>query len=58
MTYYFIIVTYATNEELTEAIERTNDHDQPRKMALDIFKSTKTPNNSGLRPVLVSINYR
>ncbi|KAG2224052.1 hypothetical protein INT45_004933 [Circinella minor] len=49
-------ITYATNEELTEAIERTNDYDQPRKMALDIYKSTKTPKNSGLRPVLVHIH--
>ncbi|KAI9488079.1 Alpha/Beta hydrolase protein [Zychaea mexicana] len=49
-------ITYATNEETTEAIELTNDYDQPRKMALDIYKWSKAPKNSGLRPVLVHIH--
>ncbi|KAI9277238.1 Alpha/Beta hydrolase protein [Phascolomyces articulosus] len=49
-------ITYATNEESTEAIERTNDYDQPRRMALDIFKWGKAPKSSGLRPVLVHIH--
>ena len=47
------IVTYATNEESAQAIASTNDYDQPRRLALDIFKSSKAPANAGLRPVLV-----
>ncbi|KAI8149205.1 Alpha/Beta hydrolase protein [Fennellomyces sp. T-0311] len=49
-------IGYATNEEITEAIALTNDYDQPRKMSLDIYKWTKAPKSSGLRPVLVHIH--
>lgn len=49
-------ITYATNEESAEAIASTNDYDQPRRMALDIFKSSKAPASTGLRPVLVHIH--
>lgn len=48
-------VTYATNEESAEAIASTNDYDQPRRMALDIFKWSKAPANAGLRPVVVRV---
>ncbi|CDH50578.1 esterase lipase [Lichtheimia corymbifera JMRC:FSU:9682] len=49
-------ITYATNEESAEAIASTNDYDQPRRMALDIFKWSKAPANAGLRPVVVHIH--
>ncbi|KAI9310109.1 Alpha/Beta hydrolase protein [Dichotomocladium elegans] len=49
-------ITYATNEESAEAIALTKDYEQPRKMALDIYKCAKAPKESGLRPVLVHIH--
>ncbi|KAI7877509.1 alpha/beta-hydrolase [Lichtheimia hyalospora FSU 10163] len=49
-------ITYATNEESAQAIASTNDYDQPRRMALDIYKWSKAPANTGLRPVLVHIH--
>ncbi|CAO3641541.1 unnamed protein product [Mucor hiemalis] len=49
-------ITYATNEEIREALNTTNqDFDQPRKMVLDVFTSTNKP-KSGLQPVLVHIH--
>lgn len=49
------LVTYATNEEIREALNTTNqDFDQPRKMVLDVFTSTNKP-KSGLQPVLVKL---
>lgn len=51
-TFYYYLVTYATNEEIREALNTTNgDFDQPRKMMLDVF--TSTTKKSGLQPVLV-----
>lgn len=48
-------VTYATNEEIRDALNTTNqDFDQPRKMMLDVYTSTKA-SKSGLQPVLVSV---
>jgi hypothetical protein len=49
------LVTYATNEEIREALMTTNqDFDQPRKMMLDVYTNKKsTASKSGLQPVLV-----
>lgn len=50
-------ITYATNEEIREALNTTNqDFDQPRKMVLDVFTSTNKPKSAGLQPVLVHIH--
>ncbi|CAO0796579.1 unnamed protein product [Mucor circinelloides] len=51
-------ITYATNEEIREALETTNqDFNQPRKMMLDIFsQESPSANGAGLRPVLVHIH--
>ncbi|KAK4517674.1 uncharacterized protein ATC70_001015 [Mucor velutinosus] len=51
-------ITYATNEEIREALDTTNqDFDQPRKMMLDIFsQESPSVNGAGLRPVLVHIH--
>ncbi|CEP13496.1 hypothetical protein [Parasitella parasitica] len=52
-------ITYATNEEIRDALETTNqDFNQPRKMMLDIFSQEAPLANSagGLRPVLVHIH--
>lgn len=53
-TRHDVVVTYATSEEMTEAVERTKDYDQPRRMALDVYAHAKAPKNAGLRPVLVN----
>lgn len=51
------IVSYATNEEIRDALNTTNqDFDQPRKMMLDIYthdNQKKIPSSGGLQPVLV-----
>ncbi|KAF7725344.1 hypothetical protein EC973_009684 [Apophysomyces ossiformis] len=44
-------ITYATNEEVAEAIGATNDYDQPRKMMLDIYTSSPQGKGKQLRPV-------
>ncbi|KAL0146242.1 Alpha/Beta hydrolase protein [Mucor lusitanicus] len=51
-------ITYATNEEIREALDTTNqDFNQPRKMMLDIFsQESPSANGAGLRPVLVHIH--
>ncbi|KAG2214846.1 hypothetical protein INT46_000144 [Mucor plumbeus] len=51
-------ITYATNEEIREALETTcQDFSQPRKMMLDIFsQNSPSANGAGLRPVLVHIH--
>jgi hypothetical protein len=52
-SYSYYVVTYATNEEIRDALNTTNqDFDQPRKMMLDIYTSTKSA-TGGLRPVFV-----
>ncbi|KAI7896196.1 Alpha/Beta hydrolase protein [Mucor mucedo] len=49
-------ITYANNEEIRDALNTTNqDFDQPRKMMLDVYTSSK-PSKSGLQPVLVHIH--
>lgn len=55
-----ISVTYATNEEIREALETTNqDFNQPRKMMLDIFsQESPSANGAGLRPVLVIMRFK
>lgn len=51
-----LLVTYATNEEIREALDSTNqDFDQPRKMMLDVL--TRDTQSSGSRPVLVTIQF-
>lgn len=53
---WFLLVTYATNEEIREALNTTNqDFDQPRKMVLDVYTSTNKPKSAGLQPVLVKL---
>ncbi|KAF7723748.1 hypothetical protein EC973_001724 [Apophysomyces ossiformis] len=44
-------ITYATNEECTEAIVKANDYSQPRFMTLDVYRSSHCPDGP-LRPVL------
>ncbi|KAI8066146.1 Alpha/Beta hydrolase protein [Thamnidium elegans] len=49
-------ITYATNEEIRDALKSTNDDfDQPRKMMLDIYCSNNMP-KTGLQPVMVHIH--
>ncbi|KAI8380822.1 Alpha/Beta hydrolase protein [Blakeslea trispora] len=48
-------ITYATNEEIQEALRTTNnDYNQPRRMMLDVYTYGEKPN--GLRPVLILIH--
>ncbi|KAG0175113.1 hypothetical protein DFQ30_000596 [Apophysomyces sp. BC1015] len=47
-------ITYATNEEVADAIGATNDYDQPRKMMLDIYAPSTVTKENGSRPVLAS----
>lgn len=50
-------ITYATNEEIREALNITNqDFDQPRKMMLDVYAPNNKSSKSGLQPVLVHIH--
>ncbi|KAI7905375.1 Alpha/Beta hydrolase protein [Cokeromyces recurvatus] len=49
-------ITYATNEEIREALVTTNhDFNQPRKMMLDIY-THKNNTTAGLKPVLIHIH--
>ncbi|KAG0795257.1 hypothetical protein G6F57_003454 [Rhizopus arrhizus] len=48
-------ITYATSEELKEALDSTNqDFDQPRKLMLDVI--TNNRKSAGLRPVLIHVH--
>ncbi|KAI8647529.1 Alpha/Beta hydrolase protein [Parasitella parasitica] len=51
-------ITYATNEEIRDALETSNqDFSQPRKMMLDIFsQEVPSTTDARLRPVLVHIH--
>ncbi|KAI8987120.1 Alpha/Beta hydrolase protein [Pilobolus umbonatus] len=49
---FALIVSYATNEEIREALVSTNfDYKQPKRLMLDVYTSTKK--SEGLRPVLI-----